>query len=308
MRALVTGAAGFIGSHLCERLLRDGWDVRGADCFTPHYGRAVKEANVATLRASSRFELAEVDLRLADSAALVAGCDTVFHLAAQPGVRTSWSDGFALHDDANVRVTQRLLEAVAQHPVQRFVYTSSASVYGNDGTEPSRETDLPRPLSPYGVTKLAAEHLCAAYAASFGVPSIALRLFSVYGPRQRPDMALHRMIGAARDRAPFEVFGSGEQVRDLTFVADAVDAVARAGTRPVDGYAVLNVAGGQPTTVVELARLVGRLTGVELALVHLEAHPGDAARTCADLSLARSLLGWSPSTGLEEGVAAQIDS
>lgn len=307
MRALVTGAAGFIGSHLSERLLREGWEVRGVDCFTPHYARALKEANLLHLRGHPQFEIVEADLGVADCRRLVARCDTVFHLAAQPGVRTSWSDGFLLHDDANVRVTQRLLEAVTHHPVRRFVYASSASVYGDRATSPSRETDMPQPFSPYGVTKLAAEHLCAAYAANFGVPAIALRLFSVYGPRQRPDMALHRMIEAARRGAVFEVFGSGRQVRDLTFVADVVDAFFLAATTSrTDGYDVVNVAGGQPASVLELADLVGRLVGADVSLVHRPRGRGDVERTEADLGRARSVLAWEPRTGLREGLVAQI--
>jgi len=308
VRALVTGTAGFIGSHLSERLLRDGWEVRGVDCFTSHYPRALKEANLLTLRAHPRFETIEVDLGAADCEALVGECDTVFHLAAQPGVRTSWSDGFLLHDEANVRVTQRLLEAVTRHPVGRFVYASSASVYGDGSASPSCETDLPQPFSPYGVTKLAAEHLCAAYAANFGVPAIALRLFSVYGPRQRPDMALHRMIEAARGGGVFEVFGSGHQIRDLTFVADVVDALTLAGRMATETYAVVNVAGGQPASVLELADLVGRLVGAEVSLVHRPRGRGDVERTEAHLGLARSLLTWEPRTDLRSGLAAQIGS
>ena len=202
MTHLVTGVAGFIGSQLAEALLDEGHEVVGVDAFTPYYDRSQKDANVAALQARDGFRFVEADLRDADLDALLASVDVVYHQAAQPGVRLSWSDGFATYDSCNVLATQRLLEASLHAGVGRIVYASSSSVYGNAETYPVSETDLPRPHSPYGVTKLAAEHLCGLYAANHGLATVALRYFTVYGPRQRPDMAFHRLIEGALDQQP----------------------------------------------------------------------------------------------------------
>src|SRR3954447_5448772 len=218
MRALVTGAAGFIGSSLVDALLVRGDSVRGIDCFTPYYGRADKEANLAGALQHHEFELVEADLRTCAIEPLLEGVDVVFHQAAQAGVRLSWADGFADYDGHNILATQRLLEAVKAAGVQRLVYASSSSVYGNAPAYPTNEDDLPRPHSPYGVTKLAAEHLCNLYAANWGVPTVSLRYFTVYGPRQRPDMAMHRLVESALNHTPFPLYGDGSQVRDFTFV------------------------------------------------------------------------------------------
>src|SRR5437879_4946163 len=223
MRALVTGAAGFVGSHLAEALLARGDTVVGVDCFTPYYDRSDKEQNIAAAVACAGFELVEADLRAADIEALLDGVDAVFHQAAQAGVRLSWSDGFADYVGHNVLATQRLLEAVQRaRPAARVVYASSSSVYGNQPRYPTREDDLPKPFSPYGVTKLAAEHLCLLYADNWGVSTMSLRYFTVFGPRQRPDMSIHRLCEAAIHGVAFPCYGDGSQVREFTFVDDIV--------------------------------------------------------------------------------------
>src|SRR5687768_16907364 len=206
MRSIVTGSAGFIGSHLVDALLNRGDDVLGIDCFTPYYDRAAKRANLEAALASSSFEFIEADLRVADLVELLHDADLIFHQAAQPGVRLSWSEGFAEYVSHNVLATQRLLDAARAVEARRVVYASSSSVYGQAASYPTSEEQLPRPYSPYGVTKLAAEHLCSLYAETWGVPTVSLRYFSVYGPRQRPDMALHRLIKAGLSGEPFPLF------------------------------------------------------------------------------------------------------
>lgn len=304
--ALVTGAAGFIGSHLVESLLASGRAVRGVDSFTPYYDRATKEHNLVVADRSQRFELREADLRTTDLARLLDDVDEVFHQAGQPGIRLSWSEGFAEYDSCNVLATQRLLEAVRDVPVKRFVYASSSSVYGNAGSYPTTEDSPTTPHSPYGVTKLAAEHLCRLYAANYGVPTVALRYFTVYGPRQRPDMATYRLIEAALDQRRFPLFGDGSQIRDFTFVQDVVSANRLAGTRPVPPGTVLNVCAGGSSRMVELIDAVGASVGRPVPLHRQPPAPGDVARTGGDHRLAHDLLGWSPQTSLIDGIDAQV--
>jgi nucleoside-diphosphate-sugar epimerase len=307
VRALVTGAAGFIGSHLAERLVDDGHSVRGVDCFTPYYDVATKRANLEGLRADPRFELVEADLRTVDLEPLLDGVDVVFHQAGQPGVRLSWSDGFAAYAEHNILATQRLLEALRRRPVSRLVFASSSSVYGNAQSYPTCETDLPRPHSPYGVTKLAAEHLCRLYAGNWAVPTVSLRYFSVYGPRQRPDMATHRLIEAASGGPPFPLFGDGAQVRDFTYVGDVVAANLAAATREVAPGSVVNVAGGSSCTLLDLVHLVGGLAGCEVPLDRRPAQPGDVERSGGSTERAREMLGWEPGVDLRTGVARQLE-
>lgn len=307
MRALVTGAAGFIGSTLCERLLADGWSVRGVDAFTDYYDPAVKEQNLAAALAHPAFELVRADLREAPLAPLLADTDVVFHLAAQPGVRASWADGFATYDDHNIRATQRLLEAVRQQPGTRLVFASSSSVYGNPDRVPTEETDATRPFSPYGVTKLAGEHLCRAYADNFGVSVAVLRYFTVYGPRQRPDMAIHRLIEAARRGTPFTLFGDGSQIRDFTFVDDVVAANIAAALAAVADGLPINVAGGSSTRLVELVAAVGDAVGAQVPIDWREAQPGDVGRTGGAVARAASAIAWTPRVSLAEGIARQVE-
>lgn len=281
--------------------------MRGVDAFVDYYDVAIKRRNVEQALQCDAFQLCHVDLRTAPLEPLLDGIDVVFHLAAQPGVRTSWADGFAAYDDHNVRMTQRLLEAVRAQPSTRMVFASSSSVYGNPPRVPTAEADPTRPFSPYGVTKLAGEHLCRAYSDNFGVVVTVLRYFTVYGPRQRPDMAIHRLIESARRGTPFTLFGDGSQVRDFTFVDDVVAAnlaAAAAEAAPTDP---VNVAGGSSTTLLELVNMVGDAVGRSVPVEWLPAQPGDVARTGGDVHRAASLLGWAPAVTLEQGIARQVE-
>jgi nucleoside-diphosphate-sugar epimerase len=308
MKALVTGAAGFIGSHLTSALAAAGHEVVGLDVFTDYYDVALKAANAE----ASGVDVRRVDLRTDDIGDLVADADVVFHLAAQPGVRLSWAEGFAIYDAHNVLALQRVLEAVAgagrarDGHGPRLVFASSSSVYGNADRYPCSEGDAPHPHSPYGVTKLAGEHLCAAYAENFGVQSVALRYFTVYGPRQRPDMAFNRMCAAVLAGTPFPLFGDGTQVRDFTYVGDVVAATIAAGTADVPLTSIVNVAGGSSTSMKEVFDLIGQLAGRELVIDQRPPQPGDVRRTGGDTTRARELLGWQPTVRLEDGLAAQL--
>ncbi|HXH07303.1 MAG TPA: NAD-dependent epimerase/dehydratase family protein [Vicinamibacterales bacterium] len=304
MKALVTGVAGFIGSHLAEALLARGAAVRGVDCFTDYYPRADKEANLAALRGRSGFELVEVALQDADLPALLDGVTHVFHLAAQAGVRKSWGREFRVYTINNIEATQALLEACVGRPLERLVYASSSSVYGDAAAIPMREDSPLSPVSPYGVTKLAAEHLCLLYHVNHGVPAVALRYFTVYGPRQRPDMAFHRFLRAAIAGEPVVVYGDGTQTRDFTFVADAVAATVAAGERGVAGR-VYNIGGGSQVSVNEVLALVERVVGRPIRLHREPAQKGDMRDTYADTARAREDLGFRPSVDLQTGLAAE---
>ena len=304
MNALVTGAAGFIGSHLVERLLDNGARVTGIDCFTDFYARSIKEANVSPLRARSQFQLVDSRIEDADLARLLREVTHVFHLAAQAGVRESWGRDFRVYTASNVDATQILLEACVGIACERFVYASSSSVYGDDAALPMRETARPQPVSPYGVTKLAAEHLCHLYHVNHGVPAVSLRYFTVYGPRQRPDMAFHRFLKAALSDAPIGVYGDGRQTRDFTYVADAVAATVAAATRGVPGR-VYNVGGGSSVSVNRVLVLIARCTGRPLTLRRQPPQKGDMRDTYADTHLAQSELDFTPKVSLDEGIESE---
>jgi UDP-glucose 4-epimerase len=304
VRAVVTGAAGFIGSHLVEALLEEGQEVLGIDAFVDYYPRRVKERNLSAARAHRGFRLVEGALQDLDLPPLLAGADCVYHLAAQAGVRASWGRDFAVYTDHNVLATQRLLEAALAAGGPRIVYASSSSVYGDSPSLPLREGDRCRPVSPYGVTKLAAEHLAGLYHKNHGLPTVSLRYFTVYGPRQRPDMAFHIFLTAARDGAPVRVFGDGTQSRDFTYVADVVRATRAAAVSGRPG-GVYNVGGGRRLPLREVLGLIEELTGRALELRHESVQKGDMRETLADTEAARRDLDFRPAVPLREGLAAE---
>ena len=304
MRAVVTGVAGFVGSTLAERLVDSGADVVGIDCFTDYYPRRIKEHNIAGLRGRDRFRFVESRIQDADLVALLGDRTHVFHLAAQAGVRKSWGRDFAVYTENNIDATQILLEACTKLSLDRIVYASSSSVYGDDTPMPFREDALPHPVSPYGVSKLAAEQLCYLYHVNFGLPTVSLRYFTVYGPRQRPDMGFHKFLRATILGEPISVYGDGEQTRDFTFVADAVSATVAAATRGVPGR-VYNIGGGSRVSINQVFDMIGRVTGRRPQLHVDPAQKGDMRHTYADTSLARTDLGFAPTVGLEEGIAAE---
>ena len=304
MKALVTGTAGFIGSHLTGALLDRGAAVVGIDCFTDYYPRPIKESNLAANAGRSGFTFVEARLQDADLPKLLGGVTHVYHLAAQAGVRKSWGRDFQTYTGNNVEASQQLLEACVGLPLHRFVYASSSSLYGNAVTIPMREDALPRPVSPYGVTKLAAEQLCYLYHVNHGVPASSVRYFTVYGPRQRPDMAFHRFITAALADQPITLYGDGEQTRDFTFVSDAVAATIAAGDRGVPGRAY-NVGGGSRVSINHVLEIIGRLAGKPLDVRREAAQKGDMRDTFADTSLARADLCFAPAVSLEKGLEAE---
>lgn len=307
-RVVVTGAAGFIGSTLVDLLLAEGHSVIGVDSFTDYYDPLAKRANIASALTNDRFELLEGDLVTLDLPALFDDVSIVWHLAGQPGVRMSWSDGFDLYTLRNITATQRVLEAAKTAGVERVVYASSSSVYGNAERFPTLESDRPEPFSPYGVTKLAGEHMCCLYAANWAIPTVSLRYFTVYGPRQRPDMATHRLINAAFDQELFPMFGDGSQERSFTYVGDVVKATYLAGITPdVEPGTVLNAAGSELCTLAHLIELVGDAVGTPVPIDHRPAQPGDAQKTGGSTVLIEKVLGWSPVVPLAEGIAAQVE-
>jgi nucleoside-diphosphate-sugar epimerase len=304
MIALVTGAAGFIGSHLCEHLLLAGDQVRGVDAFTDYYPRGRKEENVSALRGRDGFDFVEGDLAAIPLAPLVDGVDIVYHVAAQPGVRSSWGSDFALYVERNVLATQRLLEECRGHPLSKLVYTSSSSVYGDAASYPTPESACPHPVSPYGVTKLAGEYLCEQYRATYSVPAVSLRLFTVYGPRQRPDMAFTRLIACAIRGDVFELYGDGSQTRDATFVGDVVTALRDAGTTEWAGTA--NVGGGMRVSMNEVVEQVSSLCG-PVEVTRQARAAGDVVHTGADIRVAAAAFGYHPRTPIDEGLRATVD-
>jgi UDP-glucuronate 4-epimerase len=311
MRALVTGCAGFIGSHLTEALLDAGHSVVGIDCFNDNYGREQKLANLRQVREWGDFEFVPVDLSRGDLLAFVRCADVVFHLAAEPGVRSSWGARYERYVQNNIVATQHLLEACRAVGDVRVVFASSSSVYGDavrsEGSPPQSPAQSPtRPISPYGQTKLSAEHLCRLYRRELGVDVVCLRYFTVFGPRQRPDMAFHKFLRAALSGAPITVFDDGRQTRDFTYVGDVVAATLAAATTPGLREPVLDVGGGSPTSLLRALEAIGELVGRPLQIEYAEREHGEVRDTRAQTAPTREALGFSPQTSLEQGLEAEL--
>ncbi|HNS81502.1 MAG TPA: NAD-dependent epimerase/dehydratase family protein [Kiritimatiellia bacterium] len=302
-KCLVTGAAGFIGSHLCEALLAKGHEVVGLDAFIPYYPRPLKESNLTTLLKNKKFRFEEADLRKQPVTSLADGCDVIFHLAAMAGLMKSWSD-LELYSSCNIIGTQTVLEAARDAKVPQVIHVSTSSVYGKEATGP--ETTPLEPFSPYGLTKLAAENLCAAYSANFGVPYTILRYFSVYGPRQRPDMAYNILIRTLISGEAFTMYGDGEQTRSNTFVSDCVAATMLAWKKREAAIGqVFNIGGGEIVSLNKVIAMLEEMLGKKARIIRRPARPGDQKHTAADISKAVKLLGYAPKTGVKEGLAAQ---
>jgi nucleoside-diphosphate-sugar epimerase len=306
VKALVTGAAGFIGSTLAEHLVKQGADVVGLDSFSDFYPRADKERNLSWLRTQKAFSLTDRAIADADLPRLLEGVTHIFHLAAQAGVRKSWGRDFRVYTVNNVDATQTLLEACIRRPIERFVYASSSSIYGDNVPLPMTEDALPQPVSPYGVTKLAGEQLCHLYHVNYRVPTVALRYFTVYGPRQRPDMGFRLFLSAAMAGEPLRQYGDGRQTRDFTFIDDVVSVTFSAGSRGRPG-AVYNIGGGSRIDLLEVFAVIERVLGRPLRIDRHDAQPGDMRDTFADTARARTELGFAPTTTLEQGLRAQRD-
>jgi len=301
MKALVTGAAGFIGSHLAERLLQDGYEVCGVDKFLENYPRQWKEQNLSGLLRHPRFRFIESDLVQLSLPELIDGVVYVFHLAAQPGVRASWGKEFDRYTHNNLLATQKLLEACKGRRIQKFVFASSSSVYGDTTDLPMREDGVTCPVSPYGMTKLAGEHLCYLYWKAFEVPVVSLRFFTVYGPRQRPDMGFHIFMRALLRDEELPLYDDGEQTRDFTFYSDIVGGTLAAAQYPGFGE-IFNLGGGCRTTLNEMLQTLETISGRKLRIKKLPRQAGDVRHTEAELGRARDRLGFNPHVGLAEGL------
>ncbi len=309
-RCLVTGSAGFIGGHLCETLLSRGAMVTGLDAFTDYYDPALKRANAARLSGRDGFRLVEGDLVTSDLASLVSDAEVIFHLAAQPGVRASWGPEFRVYTERNVLALQGLLEVLKDRgpSAPRLVFASSSSVYGDAESLPTTEETPRKPISPYGVTKAVGEDLLRVYRRTYGLDYVALRYFTVYGPRQRPDMAFQRLLLAAKRGGTFTCFGDGSQQRDVTFVTDIVEATIAAGFAEGAGGEVINVGGGRMVSLKEVLDHVCSFACPEFRLVFAPAEKGDARATGASIAKAASLLGYAPRVGWREGITAQAEA
>ncbi|MBF0509322.1 MAG: GDP-mannose 4,6-dehydratase [Deltaproteobacteria bacterium] len=305
MKCVVTGAAGFIGSHLCERLLAEGHQVTGIDAFTVAYARWRKERNLKFLKTLPGFRLIEGDINQLNLGEVLGGQEVVFHLAAQAGVRTSWGENFKLYTNNNVMSTQRLLEAAKEVGISRFIFASSSSLYGDTDDLPAREDSVLRPVSPYGVTKAAGESLTYLYHRNFRLPTVALRFFTVYGPRQRPDMAFYRFIQKGFAGQEIQIYGNGEQSRDFTYVSDIVQANLAAMTVEAGGQ-TYNVGGGARVTVNQVLELLEKIMGVTLKVCYTEGKKGDVRHTQASMDRAEKDLNYRPQVTLEQGLAAEV--
>ena len=306
MKIVVTGAAGFIGSWLSEKLLALGHEVTGIDCLTDYYLPDIKRKNLEPALKASGFEFLEQDILRTNLSEILHECEVVFHQAAQAGVRASWGRSFEMYTDNNVLATQRLLEAAKDLPIKRFVFASSSSVYGDAESIPVTERETPRPVSPYGVTKLAAENLCRLYYKNFGVQTVSLRYFTVYGPRQRPDMAFHKFIKAMVREEPIPVFGTGEQTRDFTFIEDAVAANVLAMEKGAGGE-VYNIGGGSRIALNRAIELLEGIIGKKAKRNQSNSQKGDVLHTWSDATKAQTELGFNPQHGIEDGLKKEVE-
>ena len=306
MKCLVTGAAGFLGSNISERLIEMGSEVIGIDCFIDYYPRALKEKNLENLRKSDKFTFVENSLLNVDLIQMLDGVEYIFHQAAQAGVRASWGRDFEIYTENNIKATQQLLEACKENPVKRFIYASSSSVYGDVTELPMRETMYTQPVSPYGVSKLAAEHLCYLYWKNFNIPTISLRYFTVYGPRQRPDMAFNRFITAMLTNGTIHLYGDGEQTRDFTFISDAVQANIASMINGKPG-SVYNIGGGSRVSVNYVLSVLEKIIGVAPNVSYETVQKGDVRHTYADTSRAKEELKYAPKVSIEEGLRREYE-
>jgi len=306
MRALVTGVAGFIGSHLAEKLIGIGVNVVGIDSFTDFYPRKIKEYNLSKLNYQPNFSLITGELTNLNLHLFLDGTDYIFHLAAQAGVRSSWGKNFSVYSENNILATQRVLEAAKEFPIKRFIYASSSSVYGDTEDLPMRENGKVRPVSPYGVTKLAGEYLCDLYYKNYNVPVVSLRYFTVFGPRQRPDMAFNIFLRAILEDKEVVVFGDGEQTRDFTFVSDIVDGTLSVMDSEVKGE-IFNLGGGNRISLKQVLAIMEEVVKSKIKVSYVEKQKGDVRNTLADNSKARKVLGFAPKKGIEEGLAQEFD-
>ncbi|MEM9510615.1 MAG: NAD-dependent epimerase/dehydratase family protein [Cyanobacteria bacterium P01_E01_bin.35] len=303
---IVTGVAGFIGSHLAETLLKQGTSVIGIDQFNDYYDPQLKQQNIVNLKEFSNFKLIKADIEELDWRQLLQSVDVVYHQAAQAGVRASWGKGFANYTTKNINATQIILEGAKQvKSLKRIVYASSSSIYGNAATMPTPETLCPQPVSPYGITKLAGERLCWLYQQNFGVPATALRYFTVYGPRHRPDMAFHKFFKAAIEDDAISIYGDGQQTRDYTYVSDVVAANLAAGKVPEAVGEAFNIGGGSRVTLMELLEIMEQVMGRPIRKNYVEKAKGDARHTSADITKATEILGYAPQVSLKEGLTKE---
>jgi UDP-glucose 4-epimerase len=308
MRCLVTGVAGFVGSHIAERLLADGHEVCGIDAFIDYYDRSIKEQNLERSRCWRAFRFVEGDLISMPLLSVLEGVDWIFHQAAQAGVRASWGKEFARYVECNVLATQRLLEAAFQiGGIKRFVNASSSSIYGDTPLLPIQEDAPLHPVSPYGVTKLAAENLCTLYYRNFAIPTVSLRYFTVYGPRQRPDMAFHRFCKAILCNEPIHIYDDGHQTRDFTYIGDVVEANICAATSEAAVGQVMNIAGGSRVALHDVVKLLQRISEIPLKVTFETKQHGDVRHTFADTRRAQQLIGYSPRVSLQDGLAWEFE-
>jgi UDP-glucuronate 4-epimerase len=306
MKILVTGACGFIGTNLCESLLEDGYHVTGVDAFTNNYPSSAKRANQKDLDKFKKYNLIEIDLLSSNLDAILKGIDIVFHLAGQPSVHNSWGEDFQVYSNRNIVLTQKLLDAAYKAKVIRFVNSSSSSVYGRVTSTPTRESDEKLPISPYGVTKLAAENLVTLYGSEFGMSTISLRYFTVFGPRQRPDMAFNKLIEAGRNKKIFLLHGDGTQIRDFTYVKDVVEANKLAAFAKLNGSSIFNIGGGSPVSMNETIAMLEEIMGLKIKTNFTPLGPGNPMVTMADCSMAKVNLGWKPKMDIYNGLLAQV--